>query len=213
MWFSYSRDIVTGALTASGTVPTGTYPFYIRMPADGKSVYVVNLNSNNVSMYSRDLITGALTSIGTIACGAGPQSLCISEDQRSVYVLNTAANTMSTYDRNIATGGLTFNSLSSTGTAPVSVAISDDGLNVYVSNYTSYNISIYGRCRASSSFSSSIGGAADVLTPNAGYSFSLSSKSLASLNLYSEAYGGANSLSGFGTVYNGAPIFSYFFVG
>ena len=209
----YSRDVVTGILTASGTVPTGTYPFYIRMPADGKSVYVVNLSSNNVSMYSRDITTGALTSIGTVACGAGPQSLCVSEDQRSVYVLNTTDNTMSTYDRNIVTGALTFNSLSATGTAPVSVAISDDGLNVYVSNYTSSDISIYGRCRASSSFSSSMGAAADVVTPNAGYSFSLSSKSLANLNLYSEDYGGVDSLSGFGTVFNGAPIFSYFFVG
>ena len=176
-------------------------------------MYATNTSSNNVSIYSRNTTTGALTAAGTIACGTGPQSLCISEDQRSVYVVNTTANTMSSYDRNLSTGGLTFNSLLATGNSPVSVAVSDDGLNVYVSNYTGSTISIYGRCRASSSFSSSMGAAADVVTPNAGYTFSLSSKSLASLNLYSEDYGGVNSLSGFGTVFNGAPIFSYFFVG
>ena len=209
----YSRDTVTGVLTATGTAPTGSYPYYIKMSADGRSVYVANTSSNNVSIYSRNTTTGALTAAGTIACGTGPQSLCISEDQRSVYVVNTTANTMSSYDRNLSTGGLTFNSLLATGNFPVSIAVSDDGLNVYVSNYTSSTISIYGRCRASSSFSSSMGAAADVVTPNAGYTFSLSSKSLASLNLYSEDYGGVNSLSGFGTVFNGAPIFSYFFVG
>ena len=209
----YSRNSVTGDLTVAGTVPTGSYPIYIRASANGRSVYVANFGSSNVSMYSRNTATGVLTPTGTIACGTAPQSLCISEDQRSVYVANTDDDTVSAYDRNLSTGGLTFNSVSATGNGPVSVAISDDGLNVYVANYYSYTITTYGRCRGSASFSSSMGSVNDVLTPNAGYTFNIPSKSLANLNLYAEAYGNDSSLSGFGTVSNGAPVFSYFFVG
>ena len=100
---TYSRDNLTGSLTALGTLDTNimTSSFGMAISSDGTSAYVPDNSNDSVFMYSRNTSTGALTTLGTpkVAAGDGPINITISADGSSVYVLNAISNTISMYKR------------------------------------------------------------------------------------------------------------------
>ena len=73
----YVVDLTSGALTSTGMVGAGMYPFPVVVDPSGRFVYVANGNSNDLGIYTVDPTTGALTSVGTIAAGSLPDSLTI----------------------------------------------------------------------------------------------------------------------------------------
>jgi 6-phosphogluconolactonase (cycloisomerase 2 family) len=73
----YGVDSLSGALTLTGTVASGAYPYPVVVDPSGKFAYVANGNSNNIGIFTIDPATGALTSVGTIAAGTLPSSLTI----------------------------------------------------------------------------------------------------------------------------------------
>jgi DNA-binding beta-propeller fold protein YncE len=90
-----------------------------------QNAYIVNTNSNTVSMYSLGS-DGSLTplSTATIATGADPVSIGINPSGAYAYISNSGDNTVSMYAINSSTGVLT--ALSTpvvTGTTPFFMAI------------------------------------------------------------------------------------------
>ena len=132
-----------GALTAAGTIATGSSPTSVAISSDGNNVYVANQNGETLSIYSR-ASNGALTAAGTIATNSKPYIVVVSPDGNNVYVSNQNGNTLSIYSRGIG-GTLTSLGPIATGGTPLSIAVSPDGLNVYVSCETSNILSIYSR--------------------------------------------------------------------
>ena len=139
--YMYSRNPLTGILTALGTptigTGTGSSPIDLVISSDGKSVYTANLASNTISMYSRNASTGLLTALATptIATGTGPYSITISPDGTSLYAV-TSSNSVYMYSRNTSTGLLTALGTPSvtTATGPRYITTSPDGKFIYVAS-------------------------------------------------------------------------------
>lgn len=109
------------------------------------NVYVVNSNSDTVSVYDRNVLTGELTLNSSVACGDNPNSVCVSNDGQNVYVTNGFSDTVSIYDRDASTGELILNDIIATGVSPFGICISNSGTNVYVTNYNANTISVFER--------------------------------------------------------------------
>jgi 6-phosphogluconolactonase (cycloisomerase 2 family) len=63
-----------GALSAIGTIATGSGPWFLTIDPSGRYVYVANFNSSTVSQYTIGA-GGALTAVGTVATGNGPNAI------------------------------------------------------------------------------------------------------------------------------------------
>jgi 6-phosphogluconolactonase (cycloisomerase 2 family) len=152
----YNIDSVTGALTAIGTVATGSRPQSI----DSKNgfAYVVNQGiyqgtgqvAGSVSAYAVGS-TGILTPLNgsiTYAAGDAPSSIGVDPTGKYVYVTNQLKDDISAYLIE-ATGTLTkitqdgANGNKPAGNAPVAMAFDPTGTFAYVANYDSNNISAY----------------------------------------------------------------------
>lgn len=106
---AFSIDQTTGVLTSIGpndTVSTGTNPLWSAIDPAGKDLYVVNIDSNDLSAFSIDPATGTLTPIGTYSTGQGPDSVNVDPLGKFVYVSNFTDGTTYSYTRD-ATGALT----------------------------------------------------------------------------------------------------------
>ncbi len=73
----YTVDTISGALTSTGTIAAGMYPYPVVVDPSGKFAYVANGNSNDLGIYTIDATTGALAPARTIAAGSLPDSLTI----------------------------------------------------------------------------------------------------------------------------------------
>lgn len=103
----YSVDASSGALTSTGTIAAGLFPWSIAIDPLGKFAYVANLGSNDISVFSIDGTTGALTPIGTTPAGSSPTSIVVHPSGKFAYVTNSGSNNISMYSINSTTGALT----------------------------------------------------------------------------------------------------------
>jgi len=67
----YTVDTISGALTSTGTIAAGMYPYPVVVDPSGKFAYVANGNSNDLGIYTIDATTGALA-----PAGQSPQDRC-----------------------------------------------------------------------------------------------------------------------------------------
>ena len=112
----------------------GSNPVSIAFTSDGKTGYVVNSGSNNVSVF--DVASNTVTT--TIPVGIAPKAVAISPDGKTAYVSNSGDDSVSI----ISTAS---NSVSSTVLgffAPIGVAITLDSAKVYVANNTGNSLSV-----------------------------------------------------------------------
>jgi len=134
----FSIDSTTGALTAVGTVATGTSPFAITGSPDRRHVYVVNQVSNNISEFAVNATSGALTAIpgSPVAAGTDPQALAFDPSGAYLYVANNGSNDLSAYAVNASTGALAPLPIATyaTGTGPTAVSVDSTGKFVFVVN-------------------------------------------------------------------------------
>jgi DNA-binding beta-propeller fold protein YncE len=110
------------------TIASGSDPREVAVTPNGKSAYVTNSSSDDVSQYDIGA-GGALTpkTQATVAAGDFPFGVVVSPDGASVYVANSASNTLSQYDVG-AGGALHVKSLPAvtTGVGPHHIALSPE---------------------------------------------------------------------------------------
>jgi YVTN family beta-propeller protein len=126
--------INTANNTVSTTIAVGTNPYGISVSPDGSKVYVVNGNSNTVSVIN----TATNTVTATITGFNRPYGISVSPNGSKIYVANVLSNTVSVIDSvtNIITATITV------GTEPNGISVSPDGSKVYVANQFSNTVSV-----------------------------------------------------------------------
>ena len=134
-------DITNNTGTIAGANVTGVTITCI------SPVYVVNNNSETVSMYAMDATTGVLTALSTptVATGNGPISITVNPTGTFAYVANASGNTVSMYAIDASSGQLTALSTPTvaTETRPSSINVNPAGTFAYVTNETSNTVSMY----------------------------------------------------------------------
>ena len=106
----FDANPTTGALTPKTpeAVAAGTNPLGVAVSPDGKSAYVINDYSGNVSQYDINPATGALTpkTPAEVVAGVHPNGVAASPDGKSLYVTDYDSNTVLQYDIEPTTGVL-----------------------------------------------------------------------------------------------------------
>lgn len=142
----YQVNPSTGQLQPVGTAPAGSGPQAVAVaPAadpslfavTGQPVYVVNGDSNTISMYTVNPSNGQLTPVGQPApTGDSPQAIAVTPQGDMAIVTNSDSNTISTYQVSPTNGNLTPMQMSvPTGdSGPVAVAVNPSGSMAFVAN-------------------------------------------------------------------------------
>ncbi len=154
---AYTINQSNGALIAlsadsCGTTPdlhncigAGTKPLSVTVDPSGRTVYVANKDSGNVSVYTIGT-GGTLAEISgsPFAAGGLPASVTVDPTGRYVYVANQADDSVSAYT--IGDGGAltpVSGSPFATGDNPKSVVVDPTGHYVYVANLHGNTVSVY----------------------------------------------------------------------
>ena len=98
------RDFGALKPLALATVPTGPFPYGIAIEPHGNSVYVADVDANEVSQYTINHTTGQLTpkTPATVAAGRGFVEVAVTPNGESAYVVDR--NASSQYSINPTTG-------------------------------------------------------------------------------------------------------------
>ncbi len=100
---AYASNPTTGALTFSGSWPTGSNPVGMALPAAESFLYVVNSGSSDVYTYSI-AANGTLTRVGTTVTAANPSAIAVVPTGQFLYTANTGGTSLGAYSINAATG-------------------------------------------------------------------------------------------------------------
>jgi 6-phosphogluconolactonase (cycloisomerase 2 family) len=141
----YQVNPSTGQLQPVGTAQAGSGPQAVAVaPAvdpslfavTGQPVYVVNQDSNTISMYTVNPANGQLTPVGQPApTGDSPQAIAVTPQGDMAIVTNSDSNTISTYQVSPTNGNLTPMQMSvPAGQDPVAVAVNPSGSMAFVAN-------------------------------------------------------------------------------
>ena len=130
----------TSTLAVITTIGVGSAPWGVAVDEGDDTVYVTNLNGDNVSVINGR--TGTVA--GTIPVGDRPEGVAVNEGDDTVYVTNLGGNSVwvingrtRTVDDTITVGGL-----------PLGVAVNQGDDTVYVTNQGSFTVSVInGRTR------------------------------------------------------------------
>ncbi len=114
---------------AGAPIPVGTHPDAIAITPNGKTAYVVNFGSDNVTPI--DTSTDTAGASGTwISVGSEPDAIAISPDGDTAYVANSGDGTVSKIA--LSTGQV--QATIKVGGSPSGIAISPDGTTAYVTD-------------------------------------------------------------------------------
>jgi YVTN family beta-propeller protein len=121
LWINSDYNFIT-------RTPVGARPCGIAASPDGRSAYVANQGSNNVSRIN--LTTKLVTH--TIPVGTNPSAVAFSPDGAFVYVTNFGSNSVSRINTATNTVDATF----PVGNGPSDIAVAPDGSFAYVTNWS-----------------------------------------------------------------------------
>ncbi|MDE3023320.1 MAG: YncE family protein [Pseudomonadota bacterium] len=121
-------------LAASATITVGSSPLGIAYAPSSNSIYVTNINSNNVSVINP--ATNTVTA--TITVGTNPYGIAYAPSSNSIYVANNGSNNVSVI--NPATNTVT--ATITVGTNPYGIAYAPSSNSIYVANHGSNNVSV-----------------------------------------------------------------------
>lgn len=155
--YQFSRDLLTGLLTALAPASVGVAPqttaYTVAISPDGAFAYVVG--DTSIAQFSRDSNTGLLTPLAPFIFAStiiGGTDIVISPNGVNVYVSESGgvANTIFQFSRNVVTGQLSamVPAAVSDGAAfasKLSLAMSKDGKNVYASDGSIKSLDIFSR--------------------------------------------------------------------
>jgi YVTN family beta-propeller protein len=120
------------AQTLITDVTVGTYPVAIAVNANSNKIYVVNQQSNNVTV-----IDGATDLTATVATGSFPMALAINSLTNKIYVANGNGNSVTVIDGNT----LAATSLN-VGQRPQALAVNSTTNRIYVANFVDATVSV-----------------------------------------------------------------------
>ncbi len=113
-------------------VPVGAYPIAIVANSRTNKIYVVNQNSNNLTV-----IDGATNSTTTVPTGAAPIALAINVVTNKIYVANANSSSVTVVD------GVTNQTTTvATGSYPIAVDVNPVTNRIYVTNYTANTVTV-----------------------------------------------------------------------
>ena len=114
---------------AGAPIPVGTHPDAIAITPNGRTAYVVNFGSDNVTPV--DVATDTAAPAGSwIPVGSEPDAIAISPDGSYAYVANSGDGTI---DKIALATGQVVDTIS-VGGSPTGIAISPDGTTAYVTD-------------------------------------------------------------------------------
>lgn len=119
------------AFTRLVTLNAGSSPFECAITPNKKYAYVINKDSNNVTII-KDLDTQTPSVLKTLATGTTPYDVKITPNGNFVYICNSGSNNI-TVIKDASTTNPTVLRTLALGSNPQNLIISPDGNNVYVS--------------------------------------------------------------------------------
>jgi len=125
-------SLCAGAQTLLTTVPAGSYPVAIAVNSATNIIYVVNQNSNSLTV-----IDGATDHAATVGTGAGPVAVAINPLSNKIYVANQDGNSVTEID-----GATNHSSSIAVGNYPIALAANPVTNKIYVANYGSNNVTV-----------------------------------------------------------------------
>ena len=120
------------AQTLITTVTAGSYPIALAVNPATNKIYVVNQQSNNVTV-----IDGVTYKTNTIMTGAAPDALAINSATNKIYVANGNSSTVT-----VINGANNSTATVSVGTYPIAVAVNSVTNKIYVANYRANNVTV-----------------------------------------------------------------------
>jgi YVTN family beta-propeller protein len=131
---SFSLGLILATGSAFGQAGRPTRSSAIAVTPDGSRVWVVNPDSNSVTV----LETAGDTVVGEIPAGGSPRTLAIGPDGGRVYVANLESNDLSVID----TSTLSEIARVPIGAQPYGVAVTPDGGRLYVTNSARQRVTV-----------------------------------------------------------------------
>lgn len=139
----YAIDVHSGR--GLGRVKLGDHPFSAVLAKDGKTMYVTNLASAEVSVVEVSE-TGSLTETAKIATEAHPNDLVLSKDERTLYVSCGNTNHVVVLDlagkRMLERINIALGAKAPAGSTPNSLAIAPDGEYLYAANADNNTVAV-----------------------------------------------------------------------
>ena len=123
---------LVAAQTLITNVAVGAYPVALAVNVQTNKIYVVNENSNSVTV-----IDGTTNRTSTVLTGSSPRALVINETSNKVYVANDSSNTITVID-----GGTNRTTSIPVGSYPCALDVNPVTNKIYVSNYNSNSLTI-----------------------------------------------------------------------
>ena len=123
--FALAQSLITNVLV-------GSDPVAIAVNARTNKIYVVNQNSNNLT-----IIDGATNQATTVATGLLPTALAVNPATNKIYVTNGNSNSVTVVD-----GQTNHTSIVPTGGYPVGVAVNPVTNRIYVANFNANNVTV-----------------------------------------------------------------------
>lgn len=123
------------------TVNAGTSQWGIAITPDGKYAYVINKDSNNVTVI-KDVDTNSPSFLKNITVGNAPYSIKISPNGNLVYIVNANSNNV-TVIQNASTNNPTVQKTITVGSLPESIVITASGSHAYVANTNTGGVSVF----------------------------------------------------------------------
>jgi YVTN family beta-propeller protein len=127
-----ATSLSAAAQTLITTVTAGTYPVAIAVNPTTNKIYVVNQNSNNLTV-----IDGATYRTNTVLTGNVPNAVAVNAVTNKIYVVNWASASVTVVD-----GATNRTTTVSAGDHPFAVAVNTVTNKIYVANYSSNNVTV-----------------------------------------------------------------------
>ena len=127
---SLGGNMVSTSSSLVGTVTVGSYPYAVGYDSGNGDVYVVNQDSNSVSVIS------GTTVVGTVTVGANPWAVGYDSGNGDIYVSNFGGTTVSVISGTTVGGTVTV------GSEPIAVGYDSGNGDIYVANYDSSSVSV-----------------------------------------------------------------------
>jgi len=127
-----TTSLPAAAQTLITTVTAGAYPIAIAVNPTTNKIYVVNQNSNNLTV-----IDGATYDTNTVLTGNVPNAVAVNAVTNKIYVANWGSASVTVVD-----GATNRTTTVSAGDHPFTVAVNTVTNKIYVANYTSNNVTV-----------------------------------------------------------------------
>jgi YVTN family beta-propeller protein len=125
-------SLPAAAQTLITTVTVGTYPVALAANPTTNKIYVVNQNSNNLTV-----IDGATYGTTTVLTGDFPNAVAVNAVSNKIYVANWGSGSVTVVD-----GATNVTTTVAAGDHPFALAVNAVTNKIYVANYSSSNVTV-----------------------------------------------------------------------